>query len=59
MLVHTIATYSGIADAVNSSDTELSAANVGHNIILPATFTGSDRQIYQNYQDAMCLVSTK
>ena len=46
--------YSGLADAVNSSDTN--AKEVGRNIILPSSYTGSPRQMFELYQDAMSIV---
>ncbi|XP_073137512.1 uncharacterized protein [Henckelia pumila] len=36
----------------------LSYGNVGHRIVLPSTFIGSPRDMYQRYQDAMTLVQT-
>ena len=46
--------YSGLADAVNSGDTN--AKEVGRNIILPSSYTGSPRQMFVLYQDAMSIV---
>ena len=43
--------YSGLADAVNSQN----AKEVGRNIILPS-YTGSPRQMFELYQDAMSIV---
>ncbi|XP_073136809.1 uncharacterized protein [Henckelia pumila] len=37
---------------------ENNAGNVGHKIVLPSTFVGSPRDMYQRYQDAMILVQT-
>ena len=45
--------YSGLADAVHSGDTN--AKEVGCNIILPS-YTGSPRQMFELYQDAMSIV---
>ena len=46
--------YSGLADAVHSGDTN--AKEVGRNIILPSSYTGSPRQMFELYQDAMSIV---
>ena len=45
--------YSRLADAVHSCDTN--AKVVGRNIILPS-YTGNPRQMFEFYQDAMCIV---
>ena len=41
-------------DAINAGDI---SDNVGRRIILPSSFTGGPRQMYQLYQDAMAIVS--
>ncbi|OMO49907.1 DNA helicase PIF1, ATP-dependent [Corchorus olitorius] len=43
--------YSNVRDLVHRGDVDVSA--VGKRIILPASFTGSPRYLYQKYQDAM------
>jgi hypothetical protein len=46
--------YSGIADAVQQGDTDGSA--IGRRVILPSSFTGGPRHMYQLYMDSMALV---
>ena len=41
--------YSGLADAVHSGDTN--AKEVCRNIILPSSYTGSPRKMFELYQD--------
>ncbi|XP_073138140.1 uncharacterized protein [Henckelia pumila] len=48
--------YQGLQDCLNGG--ENNAGNVGHRIVLPSTFVGSPRDMYQRYQDAMNLVQT-
>ncbi|XP_073152120.1 uncharacterized protein [Henckelia pumila] len=48
--------YQGLQDCLNGG--ENNAGNVGHGIVLPSTFVGSPRDMYQRYQDAMTLVQT-
>jgi len=45
--------YNGIMDAIHAED----STNVGRRIILPSSFAGGPRQMYQLYQDAMAIVS--
>ena len=45
--------YQGAVDAIHGGD---HAANIGRRIILPSTFSGGPRQMYQLYQDAMAIV---
>ncbi|OMP05477.1 hypothetical protein COLO4_08825 [Corchorus olitorius] len=45
--------YSNVRDLVHRGDVDVSA--VGKRIILPASFTGSPRYLYQKYQDAMAI----
>ncbi|CAB5176430.1 unnamed protein product [Rhizophagus irregularis] len=45
--------YNGVMDAIHANDN----SNVGRRIILPSSFAGSPRQMYQLYQDAMSIVS--
>jgi hypothetical protein len=46
--------YQGTVDAVNIGDISNS---IGRRIILPSSFAGGPRQMYQLYQDAMAIVS--
>src|SRR6185369_2877608 len=46
--------YQGLQDSFQSGTTNTS--NVGQRIILPSTFIGGPRDMYQRYQDAMALV---
>ncbi|KAL0285519.1 UNVERIFIED_CONTAM: hypothetical protein Sangu_2774500 [Sesamum angustifolium] len=46
--------YEGLQDCLNAG--ENNAGNVGRRIILPSSFTGSPRDMYQRYQDAMAIV---
>ena len=46
--------YNGVADAIHVGD---SSTNIGRRVILPSSFVGSPRQMYQLYQDAMAIVS--
>ena len=46
--------YSGLADAVTSGDSD--ARELGRSIILPSSYTGSPRQMFELYQDAMSIV---
>ena len=45
--------YQGAVDAMHAGD---SATNVGRRIILPSSFSGGPRQMYQLYQDAMAIM---
>ncbi|XP_073152136.1 uncharacterized protein [Henckelia pumila] len=45
--------YQGLQDCLDGR--ENNAGNVGHRIVLPSSFTGSSRDMYQQYQDAMTL----
>lgn len=45
--------YGGIRDAVDRGDTD--GSSIGKRIILPASFTGGPRYMFQNYQDAMAI----
>ncbi|XP_037474121.1 uncharacterized protein LOC119350347 [Triticum dicoccoides] len=45
--------YDGLQDALRKGDTL--TEQVGRRIVLPASFTGSPRNIEQNYQDAMAI----
>lgn len=45
--------YRGLKDVVSRGD--LQGNVVGKHVILPATFTGSARFLFQNYQDAMAI----
>ena len=46
--------YSGLADALSSGDTD--AGELGRSNILPSSYTGSPRQMFELYQDAMGIV---
>lgn len=46
--------YNGLADTLIRQD--IDASEVGRRIILPATFTGSDRSMQQLFQDSMAIV---
>ncbi|XP_073152242.1 uncharacterized protein [Henckelia pumila] len=48
--------YQGLQDCLDGG--ENNAGNVGRRIVLPSSFTGSPRDMYQRYQDAMALVQT-
>jgi hypothetical protein len=50
-----IESYSGLVDAVNENDGAVTGVDVGQRIILPATFTGSPRQMREAYLDAIAL----
>ena len=45
--------YQGLADALQNDN--LNANQLGHHIVLPSTFTGSDCQMSQLYQDSMAI----
>lgn len=45
--------YKGLADAVLRGETD--PATTGKRIVLPSSFTGSARYLFQNYQDAMAI----
>ncbi|KAL0345492.1 UNVERIFIED_CONTAM: hypothetical protein Sradi_4380500 [Sesamum radiatum] len=46
--------YEGLQDCLNAGEHD--AGNIGRRIILPSSFTGSPRDMYQRYQDAMAIV---
>ena len=46
--------YSGLADAVTKGDTN--ATELGRKVILPSSFIGSPRQMFQLFEDAMSIV---
>ena len=46
--------YKGAVDAIHVKD---SGNNVSRQIILPSSFTGGSRQMFQLYQDAISIVS--
>lgn len=50
-----VETYAGLADALFSR-AEQENLRVGRVVILPSSFTGSPRNMIQNYQDAMAMV---
>ena len=46
--------YQGVHDAIAAG--EVDAAKIGHRVILPSSFIGGPRHMYQLYQDAMGIV---
>ena len=46
--------YSGLADAISAGD--FNPREVGRRVILPSSFTGSPRQMFELYQDSMSIV---
>ena len=50
-----VESYQGLMDHIHARADQLHA-NVGRIVILPSTFHGSDRNMYQNCQDAMSIV---
>lgn len=48
--------YNNLTDYVHGQGNDDAPGNVGRHIILPSSFTGSPRNMYQNYLDAMCIV---
>jgi hypothetical protein len=46
--------YSGLADAISRDDVDMDS--LGHRVVLPSSFTGSDRAMQQLYQDSMAIV---
>lgn len=46
--------YQGVVHTIASGETR--AAMAGKRIVLPATFTGGDRDMQRRFLDAMCLV---
>lgn len=48
--------YRSIRDRIHRGDTDL--ANVGQNVILPATFTGSQRYMDQYFKDSLAICRT-
>ena len=46
--------YSGLADALSSGDTD--SGELGRSIILPSSYTGSPRQMFELYLDAMGII---
>ena len=46
--------YSGLADAISSGDNN--PGEFGRKVILPSSFTGSPRQMFELYQDSMSIV---
>lgn len=45
--------YKGIMDSIKKNKT---AADIGKVIILPSTHGGSERQLFEDYQDSMATV---
>lgn len=48
--------YRSIRDRIHRGDTD--TANVGQNVILPATFTGSQRYMNQYFKDSLAICRT-
>ncbi|XP_073020880.1 uncharacterized protein [Primulina eburnea] len=48
--------YQGLQDCLHGGENH--AGNIGTRIVLPSSFGGSPRDMYQRYQDAMTLVQT-
>ena len=46
--------YYGLADAVAAGDVD--SRELGHKIVLPSSYTGSPRQMFELYQDVMSIV---
>lgn len=51
-----VESYVGLGDYLNRQANE-NAGPVGRHFVLPSTFTGSPRNMIQNYQEAMAIVS--
>ncbi|XP_025271022.1 uncharacterized protein LOC112639908 [Camponotus floridanus] len=49
-------TYQGLRDYLQTTANNLNG-RIGKMVVLPSTFTGSPRNMLQNYQDAMAIVS--
>ncbi|KAF0713275.1 hypothetical protein AaE_011823, partial [Aphanomyces astaci] len=47
--------YQSVQDAI-AGEHEIDATTMGHRVILPATFTGSDRYMARSYQNSMAMV---
>ena len=51
-----VESYQGLMDHIDRS-VQAEDVNIGHVVILPSTFEGSERNMYQHYQDAMTIVA--
>lgn len=51
------ALYSGLEDAVGADGDQVNLEQVGRRIILPSSYIGGARHMYQIYQDSMCISS--
>ena len=45
--------YTGLVDAIHSGDTDL--GNIGQRVILPSSYIGGSRHMFQLYQDSIAL----
>ncbi|MCO5567881.1 hypothetical protein L7F22_021577 [Adiantum nelumboides] len=51
--------YVGLIDRAHSNEGDVLGQSVGQRIVLPSSFTGGPRHMYQLYQDAMAIVRAK
>ncbi|MCO5553366.1 hypothetical protein L7F22_006887 [Adiantum nelumboides] len=51
--------YAGLIDMARSNEGDILGQSVGRRIVLPSSFTGGPRHMYQLYQDAMAIVRAK
>ena len=51
-----VESYQGLMDYLDRC-AQAEDVNVGRIVILPSSFQGSERNMYQNYQDAMTIVT--
>ena len=51
-----VESYQGLMDHIGRR-AQAEDANIGHVVILPSCFEGSERNMYQHYQDAMTIVT--
>ncbi|MCO5570635.1 hypothetical protein L7F22_024362 [Adiantum nelumboides] len=51
--------YAGLIDMARSNEGDILGQSVGRRIVLPSSFTGGPRHMYQLYQDAMAIVCAK
>jgi Helitron helicase-like domain at N-terminus len=49
------ALYSGLEDAVGSSETDVNLHDIGHRVVLPSSYVGGPRYMNQRFQDAIAL----
>lgn len=48
--------YNNLTDYLHATSAGVDHVNAGRKVILPSSFNGSPRSMYQNYLDAMCIV---